>query len=232
MNLFVDESGSITRSTYYKHRYFVIAFLETNDPYKVIREFRNAKKDFIKKNNSNFDIKDEIKGSKMSYGMKKEIFQRLSSKTDATFHFKVIDNFNLIPDLINRPALSFNYFVYLTVNEISKITEAVNQESLTMRIDDRNTAVESLNSLQEYLTIKFSIEDNKFIDIDTKYKDSKTKDLIQVVDIYANTVLRICRNHAKGGGLDKRNRSLIEICNKGCSHYFPWRSCSLDICQR
>ena len=28
------------------------------------------------------------------------------------------------------------------------------------------------------------------------------------------------------------NRELIKMCNVGCAHYFPWNSCSLDICKK
>lgn len=45
MNLFVDESGSITASKLNKNRFFIIAFLETDKPYNVIRQFR---KDSVK----------------------------------------------------------------------------------------------------------------------------------------------------------------------------------------
>ncbi|MCZ4406795.1 DUF3800 domain-containing protein [Enterococcus lactis] len=73
-----------------------------------------------------------------------------------------------------------------------------------MQIDDRNTAIGSLNSLQEYLEIKFKIETQKFTKIKSSYKDSKSKDLIQVVDLFANTVFRIAKNHAVGMDNDKK----------------------------
>ncbi|EOK20173.1 hypothetical protein WQ3_02509 [Enterococcus faecalis EnGen0338] len=233
MNLFVDESGSITASKLNKNRFFIIAFLETDKPYNVIRQFRKAKADYIKVSGVDLDITKEIKGSEMPYGMKKAIFKRINEKTDVTFHFKAIDNFNLVESLIHKTALSFNYFVYLTVNEISKVSNSSDLKMLKMQIDDRNTAIESLNSLQEYLMIKFTIEDGKFETIKTSYKNSESKDLIQVVDLFANTVFRVCKNHALGSiNIDKKNRELIKMCNVGCAHYFPWNSCSLDICKK
>ncbi|HAK9948044.1 TPA: DUF3800 domain-containing protein, partial [Listeria monocytogenes] len=126
----------------------------------------------------------------------------------------------------------FNYFIYLTVNEISKIPINPANNYLKMQIDDRNTAIESLNSLQEYLTIKFTMEHPIFSSVETSYKDSQNKDLIQVVDLFANTVFRVCRNHVSAHKTDKRNRELLSLCNIGCDHYFPRHICDLDICYK
>lgn len=232
MKLFIDESGIITKSTIKKNRYFILAFLETDDPYNVIRQFRKAKKEFISINNScKFDIKDEIKGSEMPYGMKKMIFEKLSDKTDAKFHFKIIDNFHLSDNLLSNTSLAFNYFLYLSVREIKRISSTEKPEELYLLIDDRNTAIGSLNSLQEYLRIKFMLETEAFSEISSSYKDSKSKDLIQVVDLFSNTIFRIAKNQAIGMNNDKRNMRLLECCNVGCAHYFPWNSCQINICK-
>lgn len=75
MKLYVDESGSITASKERKNRYFVIAYAQTANPSNVIRQFRKAKVNYLKtQTNPPFNIKDEIKGSEMPYGMKKAIF--------------------------------------------------------------------------------------------------------------------------------------------------------------
>ncbi|MBE9389439.1 DUF3800 domain-containing protein [Vagococcus salmoninarum] len=231
MRLFVDESGSITTSKSLGNRFFVIAFLETEEPYNVIRQFREAKKEYIKRTPAcNLVINGEIKGSQMPFGMKKLIFERISQKTDAVFHFKVVDNFNLYNNLLSNVSLSFNYFIYLTVDNIRNLTKSATPKELKMQLDDRNTAVESLNSLQEYLFIKFVIENQKFDSIKTSYRDSQSRDLLQVIDLFANSVYRISRNHGLNLPNDKKNRQLLDICNKGCSHYFPRWSCDLDIC--
>ncbi|HBJ9108642.1 TPA: DUF3800 domain-containing protein, partial [Listeria monocytogenes] len=78
MRLFVDESGTITRNKNLNNRYFVIAFLETEQPYNVIRQFREAKLKYLKKYpSSKLDITKEIKGSEMPFEMKKLIFNML-----------------------------------------------------------------------------------------------------------------------------------------------------------
>ncbi|MDT2849740.1 DUF3800 domain-containing protein [Vagococcus carniphilus] len=227
MKLFIDESGSITTSKKKKNRYFVIGFLETEDPYNVIRQFRTAKKAYIQRHpNCKFNLKQEIKGSEMPFGMKKEIFTRIRDKSDAKFHFKIVDNFNLYENLATEPTLSFNYFVFLTVSKIEQMKRSNVKDSLFLRIDDRNTALESLNSLEDYLKIKFIIENKIYNDIDVKYHESDKKDLIQVIDLFCNTVFRL----SKANPNDKKNRELFELCNTGCKHYFPRSKCCLDFC--
>lgn len=230
MNLYIDEAGSITQNNGNRNRFFIIACIETSNPYHVIRQFRKAKSQYIKEHpESQLDIKKEIKGSEMPFGMKKMIFNRIKDKTDAVFHFKVIDNKNLYPNLRNQGSLSFNYFVGRMVKKIHKINNLPNESDLFMLIDDRNQSVGSLNSLEEYLKIEFTLKTNVFKCLKTKYKDSSTKDLVQLADIFANTVFRVCRGHAYNQ-YDKRNRELINCCRVGMRSYFPYKSCELDIC--
>lgn len=231
MKLYVDESGSISSSKASVNRYFIVAYVQTKNPNNVIRQFRKAKTIYFKQHpDIKFDLQSEIKGSEMAYGMKKMIFDRLSNKSDIKFHFKIIDNHNLTDRLIDNPSISFNYFVNLSLKSICASQE-VNGEPLFMLIDERNQSVESLNSLEEYLKIQYSLEQAIFTDIKIRYKDSKTKDLIQIADIFANTLYRICVNHSKGG-YDKRDRKLLSSCHIGCNNYFPRDKNDLDICKK
>ena len=226
MKLFIDESGSITTSRTLPNRYFVIGFLETEYPYNMIRQFKAAKKDYITRTpDSRLDIKAEIKGSEMPFGMKKLIFERITEKTDAVFHYIIIDNFNLYESIATHSALSFNYFVYWTVAQI-KNNKRKSNEKLYLDIDDRNTALRSLNSLEDYLKIKFIIEKSVFEDVRVKYHESDKKDLIQVVDLFCNTVYRLARFSDK----DRKNRQLLSLCRVGSSDYYPAKYCELDFC--
>lgn len=230
MNLYIDESGSVTKSfNRNSNRYFVISLIETKYPYHVIRQFRNAKKQYIKENpKCGLNIKNEIKGSEMPYKMKMKIFKNICEKTDAVFHFKIIDNSKIKVRLLEQPSLSFNYFLGLAIKRIHNFQKS--KEQLFLLIDERNQAVESLNSLQEYLTIKLTMENNHFSKVKIKYKDSSGKDLIQLSDLFANTVYRIAKQHSLGGR-DKKNRSLLECCNVGVSEFFPKKHNDIDICK-
>lgn len=217
MRLFIDESGSITTNRNPLNRYFVIGFLETNSPTNVIRHFRSSKKAYIDRTpQSNLNIKEEIKGSKMPFGMKKMIFERLRDKTDVIFHFILVDNYKLHEYLVFEPSLSFNYFIYITIEKMLTLKQRL-PRSLSLNIDDRNTALESLNSLEDYLKIKFKIENQVIHDIGVTYHESDKKELIQVIDLFCNTVFRL----SKSPESDVKNRTLLSICRIGCKSYFP-----------
>lgn len=233
MNLYIDESGTINKNKIKKSKFFIIGGLDTDDPYHVIRQFKRAKKDFIIKNpNCGLNIKDEIKGSEMPFGMKKMIFERIKKNTDAKFHFIMIDNHNVYPNLLEQPSLTFNYMISVGINSLNRKRLINNYEQLFMLIDERNQAVNSLNSLEEYLRIEFTIKTDMFDKVKVRYKDSKNKDLIQLADIFCNTVYRIAKNHALGGpNQDTKNRQLLECCNIGISDYFPFKMNDIDICK-
>lgn len=230
MKLYVDESGVITLSRKKFKRYFVLCFVQCENFNKVIREFRKAKKEYIDSYpDCGLSIKDEIKGSEMTYKMKEMIFNRLRERTDIVFHFKVVDNHHLYHKLRSSPSITFNYLIYLSIKEICSNIEKV-EEKLFMLIDERNQSVGSLNSLQEYLQIEFVIKEQYFNEVKVEYKDSKTKDMIQIADIFSNTVFRICKAHAMGN-VDKRNRQLLSFCRIGTKDYFPREHNDLDICR-
>lgn len=228
MRLYVDESGVITLSRKKEKRFFILCFVQSKNFNKAIREFRKAKKDYIEcYPDCGLSITDEIKGSEMTYKMKEMIFNRLNEKTDIIFHFKVVDNYHLYPKLRSSPSITFNYLNYLSIKEICSNLSNV-EDRLVMLIDERNQSVGSLNSLQEYLQIEFVIKEQYFNEVKVEYKDSRTKDMIQIADVFSNTIFRICKAHALGT-YDKRNRNLLSLCRVGTKDYFPREHNNLDI---
>ncbi|KAA9291515.1 DUF3800 domain-containing protein [Aerococcus urinae] len=228
MQLFVDESGMITTDRKKNSRYFVMAFAETADQKQVRSVFRQAKKEYLDQHpESNLDIHQEIKGSMMPNGMKAAVFDALTKETDLTFHYLVIDNFQLYDNLLRIPALTFNYFIGLAVGAIVH-SHQDRQEKLYLMIDNRNQAIQSLNSLEEYLQIKFTIEKRRLADVQVEYQDSKERDMIQVADIFANTVFRIARNEANGE-VDQVSLELLDHCRIGGRRFFPLGKNNLDF---
>lgn len=133
-------------------------------------------------------------------------------------------------NLVSSPSISFNYFIGLSLKSIC-YSQVIENESLFMLIDERNQSVQSLNSLEEYLKIEFTLNNTLLSNVTVKYKDSKTKDLIQIADIFANTLYRVCVSHSTGG-YDKKNRRLLSSCDIGCHNYFPRNKNTLDICNK
>lgn len=226
MKLYIDESGSITEDNSNKNKFFVISCLEIKNDYRAIRQFRNSKKKIIDKY-KNLDLRQEIKGSQMPYEMKEKIFNDFRSKTDAKFHFIIADNHKLKSSLRRQSSLTFNYLISLLIRSIIKENKISHENTLYLLIDERNQSVESTNSLEEYLKIEFTIKNNIFDNVIVKYKDSKTKDLVQAADVFANTLYRASVNLD-----DVKNRKLIKLCNVGVCEFFPIKHNILDFCNK
>lgn len=226
--IFIDESGSITRSKLKKKRYFIISLIETNDPYGVRRIFRRAKKDYILKHQSvsKLDYTQEIKGSEMPLKMKKAIYEALIEYTDIKLHYIVVDNWHLIDKFHDDVELCFNYVLYVYLR---KLLKKHRHDELSLRLDERNCSVGSTNSLNNYLKLNIYILENLVEKYDNcRYCVSEENDLIQVSDLLANTVFRACKA-ASNGLLNDGNQKLLTEINTDSNMYFPYRNNELSF---
>ena len=93
LNVYIDESGSITKTKVSQNQYFVIAILFTRNPQKIKRQFRKGISALIKKNPKYKKIleeKGEIKGSEVSEHRKKEIYRRIIRNCADEFELGII----------------------------------------------------------------------------------------------------------------------------------------------
>lgn len=224
---FYDESGSITLSNYENNRFFVIAGVSSSNENKTIRIFRKAKVKYLRDNkNLKFDIKKEIKGSEMDLNFKEFIFNELMEKTDIKFNFIIFDNKNAVYNLRSQPSLCYNYLMYIQTNKLF-----FKCDTLRLNLDNRNTAIESLKSLEDYLKLKYMFETQKVKNVKVKYYDSKDNELIQIADIFANFIFRL----SKGVQNQVEQQRSIDILEKmkikNIQHvqYFPRAKCKLEF---
>lgn len=224
--LFIDESGSITKSKGRDNRYFIMSIVETENPLDVKRRFRHAKVNYIEHNPSmNYmDYSKEIKGSEMPLKMKKYIYGYLCQNTDVKFHYIVIDNWHLYSRFHNNVELCFNYVL---CNYLKKLLKSDSHDSLKIVLDERNCKVASLNSLEDYLKIELCLRENLVQTFQgCGYSDSKDYDLLQVADLLANTVFRATKERSENGSNSILLKSLSA--NSG-NMYFPYKYNSLSF---
>lgn len=199
---FIDESGSIPTfiSNKWKNRYFVMAFIQTENPKKLKNTYkyaiRNLKKyypDFF----ANIDNPNELKGADAHPFMKEYIFRNLIAKTDMKIAHMIVDTWNIEESFRENPCRSFNYLTkvllcscYLTHSECVH---------LELKIDNRNSAIKSLKSLEDYLFNELVLgksANHASIDIrkvSVEYLDSCTDRGIQIADMVANTLYKYFR---------------------------------------
>lgn len=178
-----DESGSISKSNYFRNKYFIIGMISTSEKKKVKRVFRKAKQNFLKHNDLTLDIKSEIKGFEMPIEMKQHIFTQLVDKTDITFHYTVVDNHYLTERLRRNPHVTYNYLIGI----FFKDNYPDGLDSICLMLDERNKSVKKLKDLQNYLDTELFAE-TCINTIDVQYVNSENSDLVQVADVFNNLI--------------------------------------------
>lgn len=192
---FIDESGSIPtfRSRKWKNRYFVIAFVHTNDYQQLKKIYKqylgNVKKYFPQY----IEQTGELKGSSAPPFIKEYLITRLLDKTDINIGYIIADNWSTKDVFRQIPERSYNYLVKLVLN--SHVMGSQDKAMLTLKVDNRNSAIKSLNSLEEYLYQELVLGEEKTYGVDVEFCLSQNNYGVQVADLFANTILQYYRYH-------------------------------------
>ena len=199
--------------------------MESDTPLHTKRIFRKAKKNFLQNHSSKkydgLDYHREIKGSEMPSEMKKYIFKELKAKTDVKFHYIVIDNHHLKDSFFDNIELCFNFVLCNYLKTLLKIRR---RHHLSIKLDERNCSVKSLNSLGGYLKIELMLQNNLVDNFaGCKYVDSTKSDLVQIADMVANTVYRSCKHDSTDGA----NALIMSQYFNDGNMYFPNRANNL-----
>lgn len=188
---YIDESGSIpkTLDKRYKHKYFVITFVHTDNPSKLENTYKHAIQTLRKKHAAFFASlpnPNELKGSEAHPFMKKFIIEQLIAKTDFKVGHMVVDNWEIDQRFRNIPGRSFNFLVKIIMENFSMTANDLNK--LTLKIDNRNTALEGLQELEGYLYGELVLNTGVVNDVSVKYLESKHNSGIQVADMMSHII--------------------------------------------
>ena len=195
--VYVDESGSITKTNVSNNRYFVIAMVFTDNPIAIRRLFKKKISQMIKNNSKRKEeliLNKEIKGSDLSEKEKIKIYHHILAHGSDKIELGVIvlDNNYTNDKFIENHARTFNYMVQVYFdgcfrNHSKYMTGAGN---ISILLDEQNVATGAKYDLEEYLnqqlTIKNPICDRFF----ASYTDSKNEKLVQLADFVANSFYR------------------------------------------
>lgn len=194
MNIYIDESGSMTQDSVTKNnKFFIIALLLVEDPHalkKVYKRFISKNLSVLEnidKSNKMFSGKKflELKGSALTPSMKRSFVNYFCKNN----HFKIlyinIDNTLVDKSFYNNKARAFNYVLKLAIDYLSNIGGLVDRDWV-LNIDERNVKTDTKYLLKEYLITEFSTGKNIVDRIDLSYFDSCNSKLIQLADVFAN----------------------------------------------
>ena len=173
--IYIDESGNLGK----QGRYFVITCL--------IPPKSNRLKNLVKASRLSFGGSQplkELKGFGLSFEHRQHFINRLTSAKDFEFAYIVADKKHLRPELLSGKEICFNY---LTGHLLEPIIKAAH-EDVEIVCDNRNIAVASGRSLQEYLQIKAYFDWGFHHQLKLCFADSFTHNHLQCVDVISNTI--------------------------------------------
>ncbi len=221
--VYVDESGSITKTNISNNRYFVIAMIFTDDPIAIRRLFKKKISQMMKRNDKYRELiqqNKEIKGSDISETIKNDIYKYilLHGSDKIELGLVVLDNEYTTEKFIQNHARSFNYMIQTYLDscfrKYSKFMKGYGR--INFIIDEQNIATGAEYELCGYLNQQLTLK-NPICDLfEVSYLDSKNEKLIQLSDFVANTFYR---NIEKKNQESKENVRMLltTLCNRDFS---------------
>lgn len=228
MNLYIDESGTITKCNPYNNKFFVITILIPKDKEKLKRVYKRfISKHFNElkecdKENKMFSREtgkfNEIKGYCLNDKLKLDFLNFFCKNNLFNVRYIILDNKSTLNKFIENKARTFNYLLKLfIINSIKN--NFITDKILNFHIDERNIKTDAKFSLEDYLNTELNLEEDLHLEITTEYYDSCDNKLIQIADVFSN--IMYTRLNTK-----KFDKELKELKNKGYilpNFYFPNR---------
>lgn len=195
--VYVDESGSITKTNVSNNRYFVIAMLFTDEPLSVRRLFKKKISQMMRKNDKYKDmilLKKEIKGSDISETTKKEVYNHILQHAAYKMELGliVLDNYYTTDKFIENHARTFNYMIQTYLDSYFRKHSKFMSGSgkIEFIIDEQNIATGAEYELCGYLNQQLTLHRPVCDMFSVEYTDSKNEKLVQLADFLANTFYR------------------------------------------
>lgn len=203
LSMFIDESGSITKTSISYNRYFIIAILFTRKFNRLQRYFQKGIASLIQnpKYKTILEQNCEIKGSQLSETKKKPIYDRIIRNCSDDFELGIIvlDNTYTTDAFIKNHARTFNYLLQLYLDNMFRHCSKYSKNTRYIRIliDEQNISTDAKYTLDEYLEQHFTVMNPLCRSVDVKYTDSKNHSMIQLIDFISNTFYRNLEKHDK-----------------------------------
>ena len=224
MNIYIDESGSMTNKIYNERdKTFIICLLLTEESEKLKKIYsRFISKYFYDLKASDIDNKMfrknkfvELKGSSLTPELKKNFIQYFCQNNYFQLLYIKIDNSLIKPNLLKDKANAFNYILKSALEHLYNKGK-LNDITWDFNIDERNVKTYSKYELRDYLYTEFAIEKEIVNDISVSYFDSSINKLIQLSDVFSNLLYS---NIVTNGGYDseieymEKNNYIISVFN-------------------
>ncbi|MBR1701200.1 MAG: DUF3800 domain-containing protein [Lachnospiraceae bacterium] len=235
--IYVDESGSITKTNISNNRYFVIAMLFTDDPEAVRRLYKKKISQLMRKNDKYKDLilkNHEIKGSDVSESTKMPIYEHIIKHAFDKIELGIIvlDNQYTTDKFIENHARSFNYMIQTYLDSCFRKHSRFMHGSGKMEfiIDEQNVATGAKYDLSGYLNQQLTFKNPICDRFEVAYTDSKNEKLVQLADYIANTFYRNIEKKIKESR-DTVNIWLPTLCNHDVFDFSEGHDIALNLPQ-
>lgn len=193
MNIYIDESGSITKKYANRYPYFIIALIHVKDKEKLKRVYKRFVSSRMKRlkeldegekmfKNGEFR---ELKGNSFDSAMKKDFVKYFSRNNYFDIYYIKINNANITDTFCQSTGRAFNYVICKALHYFYSHGYLVD-EGCHLQLDERNEGKDTKFFLEQYLNTELmgsGIVHNEF---DVKYFDSSLNQFIQIADVFAN----------------------------------------------
>ena len=193
MNIYIDESGSLTRKFSQENPYFFIAMVHVLDSDKLKRTYKryvSSRIKMLKKVDSNKKMfKDgkfqELKGSALKRDGKKDFVKFFAQNNYFEVYIIRVDNRQLGEYFYRSSSRAFNYTIRKAMKGLYQ-DNILSQEDCILQLDERNEKTETKYFLENYLNTELVLADQMNTQFTVHYYDSKDNHFVQVADVFCN----------------------------------------------
>lgn len=196
VNLYIDESGSMTTKYNKNNPYFLICIIKPINN----RRLKTLYKRFVSKHlnelrqidlqteNKMFVEEEfkELKGSELTQELKKEFINYFCRENCLEIFYIILNNKKIDRNLYENTARAFNYTLKITLSFLIR-NGYLPKDQYIIQIDERNEKTKTKYFLEEYLNTELILHE-QLLDknLTVNYFDSCNNHLIQIADVFAN----------------------------------------------
>ena len=233
--VYVDESGSITKTNINQNRYFVIAMLFTDKPIVVSRLFKKKISQLMRKNSKyekQVKLNKEIKGADISESVKLNVYKHILEHGSDSIELGIIvlDNGYTTDKFIENHARTINYMIQVYIDTcFRKYSKFMSGKGvINLILDEQNVSTGAKYDLEGYLNQQLTICNPICGKFNVRYTDSKNEKMVQLADFLANTFYR---NIQKNNEESKKTVGmwLDRLCNKDIFDFSEEQDIKLNL---
>ena len=193
MNIYIDESGSLTRKFSKENPYFFISMVRVLDSAKLkttYKRYVSSRMKMLKavdRNNKMFkDGKfQELKGSALKRDGKKDFVKFFAQNHYFEVYIIRVNNRELGEYFYRNSSRAFNFTIRKAMKGLY-LDGILPEEDCSLQLDERNEKTETKYFLENYLNTELVLADQMDNEFSVSYYDSKDNQFVQVADVFSN----------------------------------------------